>query len=249
MMRMMRRLCAALLLAALLSAAAGLAEEDFSACTYAELVALRERLEAEMRTRPEFTTALSEGQYVAGRDIPAGTYTLTLNREDVERDYVEYYVYETQSMYAYDVGRLWLGDMPLKEGRLGMDASVTVDLYAGYCLVAYRNGLNLLLLDALEAAPGGGELPEGTLVPIGYYTVGEEIPAGTYAVHYGGRATARFRVYDTMEEAKNDFSDEEVLLIVSAAEPFGTAYLKEGQIVRVEYNDVIMKRRADLVFD
>lgn len=247
--KMWTRIALALLLVWALALPA-LAEGDFSALSFDELLEIKRGLEEELLTRPEYEgRALSEGEYIAGKDIPAGTYSLALNPVDAERDYVDYYVYETQGMYAYDVDRLWLGDMPLKQGRLKAGASATVDLYEGYCLVAYRNGISIRQEGKLADPDEDYEAPEGTLVPVGVYTVGEEIPAGTYTVHFAGKATARYRVYATMEDAQNDFSDEEVMLMVSGVNPSGTVYLKEGQVVRVEYNDVIMKKSEGLVFD
>lgn len=244
-------LIAALLIALMALMTPALAEEDLSGYRFDELLALQSSLEEELLSRPEYVgKALSEGDYVAGKDFPAGTYELTLNRVDAESDSVHYYVYETHGMYKYDVDRYWLGDMPLKEGRLDENGSVVVDLYDGYCLVAYYNGINIALRGGLEGNPNDGyEQPDGTVVPVGFYTVGEEIPAGTFSVMYAGKASARYRVYGSMEDAKNDFADENVAIIVSNINPSGTVYLKEGQVVRVEYNDVIMKKSDGLVFD
>lgn len=226
------------------------AEDDFSSYSFDELIETKEKLENELMTRPEYLLSLPEGSYIAGTDLPVGKYSISLNQVDSDRDSVSYYVYETKDMYNYDVDRLFLGDMPIKEGGLEAGSSVTVDLYDGYCLVAYRNGLNVQCSGTLEEKPDDTyEIPDGTSIPTGFYTVGDEIPEGQYSVYYGGKASSRYRVYSTMEEAQNDFSDELSEIILSSTNTSGMVSLKNGQVVRVEYNDVIMKKSEGFVFD
>lgn len=52
---------------------------DLSAYSYEELEALKSRIEAEMKTRPEWPGVyVPAGVYVVGEDIPEGTYSVRL---------------------------------------------------------------------------------------------------------------------------------------------------------------------------
>lgn len=234
-----------------MSGNAVLASEDFSSYTYDELLELRQALDDELLSRPEYVQkSFSSGEYIAGEDLPAGEYTLTLKQEDPEFDRVDYYVYETKDMYSYDVNRLFLGDMPIKEGSLKADSTATVNLYEGYCLVIRYNGVNVQQTGKLEGNPNDTyEVPDGTLIPAGFYTVGVEIPEGIYTAYYSGDTTTRFRIYRSMEEASNDFVNEEFELILSLTNPSGPVTLEEGHVIRIEYSDVIMTKREAFTFD
>lgn len=52
----------------------------------------------------------------------------------------------------------------------------------------------------------GYAVPTGTTIPKGNYTIGEEIPAGTYKIFFGGSTTSRVRVFQDANEASNTFN-------------------------------------------
>ena len=53
------------------------AAEDLSSMTYDQLVALRDQINAEIVSRPEWKEVeVPLGQWVVGKDIPAGTYRI-----------------------------------------------------------------------------------------------------------------------------------------------------------------------------
>lgn len=54
------------------------AAEDLSTFSFDELIALREKLNAEIMSRPEWKQVeVPGGQWIVGKDIPAGIYSIT----------------------------------------------------------------------------------------------------------------------------------------------------------------------------
>lgn len=115
---------------------------DFSGYTLEELLTIRDDLTDEIASRPAgkrwcwapANTRLDE-------DLAAGVYTFKFVQngdKDVTRS--DYYVYENESMYKYDIDRLWLGDMPRVEGSLKGDGETRISLYPGEYLSIRYNG-------------------------------------------------------------------------------------------------------------
>ena len=239
----------------LLTACAGvsLAEPvaiDFSDYSFEELTQIKADLMEEIAKRPEGEKmTLGSGQYRIGEDLPAGVYSFKFVQngdKDVSR--TDYYVYENESMYKYDVDRLWLGDMPRLEGALKGDGATRISLYSGELLCIRYNGAEVERIgDAVERETGY-EAPSGTTIPKGNYTVGEEIPAGTYNIYYNGESTARVRVFQDAEEADNIFNEGREA-ILDESSPESTVTLKEGNVLRVEYTPVIMTKSDGFSFD
>ena len=74
----MKKLLSVILAALILTSAAALAEVDLSGMSYAELLALRNQVQQELITRPEWKeVTVPPGLWTVGEDIPAGSYTLT----------------------------------------------------------------------------------------------------------------------------------------------------------------------------
>ncbi len=106
---------------------------DFSGYSLEELLEIRENLTNEISSRPGGEKmVLGSGQYKIGDDLPAGVYTFKfVQNGDSDVSRTEYYVYENESMYKYDIDRLWLGDMPRVEGSLKGDGAPRISLYPG----------------------------------------------------------------------------------------------------------------------
>ena len=115
---------------------------DFSGYTLEELLTIRDDLTDEIASRPGGEKmVLGTGQYKIGEDLAAGVYTFKFVQngdKDVTRS--DYYVYENESMYKYDIDRLWLGDMPRVEGSLKGDGETRISLYPGEYLSLRYNG-------------------------------------------------------------------------------------------------------------
>ena len=95
---------------------------------------------------------------------------------------------------------------------------------------------------------GNYDVPSGTTIPKGNYTIGEEIPAGTYKIYFGGSTTSRVRVFQDADEASNTFNKgKETILDWNNTE--GTVTLSDGNILRVEYTPIIMTKGGGFTFD
>ena len=216
---------------------------DFSEYTLEELLEIRALLEEEIASRPggEKMT-LGQGTYKIGEDIPAGIYVLRyIQNGDSSITRTDYYVYENESMYKYDVDRLWLGDLPRVQGSLKGDGETRISLYSGEYLVIYYNGAEVARVGNAPDRKDDYVVPTGTTIPKGEYTIGEEIPAGTYKIMFSGTSTSRVRVFRDAEEAGNMFNKGKEF-ILDATNPEGTVTLAEGNIFRVEYTPIIMTK-------
>lgn len=115
---------------------------DFSGYTLEELLQIKTDLSNELASRPGAEQMiLTPGDYTIGEDFPAGVYSfrfLQNGDEEVERS--DYYVYENESMYRYDVDRWWLGDLPRLDGSLKGTADTKLTLYSGELLSIRYNG-------------------------------------------------------------------------------------------------------------
>ncbi len=238
-----------LLFTALHASLAEKAAIDFTGYSLEELIQMKADLMDEIAKRPGGEkTVLGAGQYTIGGDLPAGIYSFKYVQngdKDVER--TDYYVYENESMYKYDVDRLWLGDMPRVEGSLKGDGETRISLYPGEYLSLRYNGAEVErvgnVTERVKQDP-----PSGTNIPKGNYTIGEEIPAGTYKVYYNGNNTARVRVFKDFEESDNMFNDGKET-ILNESNPEGTVILSDGNILRVEYTSIIMTKGSGFTFD
>lgn len=235
----------------LLSAAlAETAALDFTGYSLEELLQIKADLMEEIAKRPggEDMT-LGAGQYRIGEDLPAGVYSFKFvqnGRKSVER--TDYYVYENESMYRYDVDRLWLGDMPRLEGYLEGNGETRISLYPGEYLSLRYNGAEIERVGNVTEQTHDYEAPSGTTIPKGSYTVGEEIPAGTYRIYYNGKSTARVRVFQDAEEASNSFNHGKET-ILDESNPEGIVTLTDGNVFRVEYTPIIMTKGGGFSFD
>lgn len=115
---------------------------DFSGYSLEELLEIRSNLADEIASRPGGEKmVLGSGQYKIGEALPAGVYTFKfVQNGDSDVTRTDYYVYENESMYKYDVDRLWLGDMPRVEGSFKGDGETRISLYPGEYLSLRYNG-------------------------------------------------------------------------------------------------------------
>ena len=89
-MKLKRIFCVFLILC-ILPVCAFASDLDLSEMTYDELYALKEKITAEMATRPEAQTiTLTAGFYQVGVDIPAGTYTMRCGKSEYDFVVVSY---------------------------------------------------------------------------------------------------------------------------------------------------------------
>lgn len=226
------------------------ADFDFSGYSYDELIGVKEQLDAEIATRPEAgERILQPGQYVVGKDIAPGVYDLGFVPAEEDDTYTNWYIYDTKQMYDYDVGRLFLGDLPRDEGRVKEGSSVKVELFDGDYFVIYRSAASIVRTGNVTPVESNYTAPEGTSVPTGIYIVGEEIPEGKYTIYFNGIAPSRVRTYSNPEDATNDFKDPEFEAVLADYNTSVEINLKACYAFRLEYNNVIMKKSEGFVFD
>lgn len=223
---------------------------DFTGYSLEELLEIREQLAEEIAKRPGGEKmSLGAGQYKIGEDLPAGIYTFKLVQNgDADVSRTDYYVYENESMYKYDTDRLWLGDMPRVDGSLKGEGETRISLYPGEYLSLRYNGVEITRVGNVSERDNGYVVPTGTTIPKGNYTIGEEIPAGTYNIYFAGTTTSRVRVFQDANEASNTFNKgKETILDWNSTE--GTVTLSEGNILRIEYTPIIMTKGGGFTFD
>lgn len=73
----MKKLFALVLVSMILASAAALADVDLSDLSYTDLLALRDQVQAELISRPEWKqVTVPGGTWTVGEDIPAGSYSI-----------------------------------------------------------------------------------------------------------------------------------------------------------------------------
>lgn len=218
---------------------------DFSSYTLEELLEIRAELVEEISKRPGGEQmVLGAGQYVIGEGLPAGIYTFKfVQNGDEDYAWTAYYVYENASMYKYDVDRLCLGDMPRVEGSLQGDGETQVILYPGEYLNLRYNGAEISRIGNAPDRSNDYVVPAGTTIPKGNYTIGAEIPAGTYKIYYSGTTTSRVCVFQDSEHKKG------IEIVLNADNHEGMITLVDGNILRVEYTPIIMAKSSGFTFD
>lgn len=249
----MKKFLSLILLVALFAtipAAVAEASFDFTSYSFDELIGIKEQLDAELATRPEYgERILQPGQYVVGKDIAQGIYDVGFVPAEEEDTYTNWYIYDTKQMYDYDVSRLYLGDLPRNEGRVQEGSSVKVELFAGDYFVINRSAASIVRTGNAVPVESDYTAPEGTSIPTGIYIIGEEIPEGKYTIYFNGQAPSRVRTYANPEDATNDFKDPEFEAVLANYNTSVEANLKAGYAFRLEYNNVIMKKSEGFVFN
>ena len=211
-----------------------------------ELITAEKIAEELFLSRPYLSRKFKEE---TGESLPAGVYSFKfVQNGDSDVSRTDYYVYESESMYKYDIDRLWLGDMPRVEGDFMGDGETRISLYPGEYLSLRYNGAEVARVGNVSERGNGYTAPAGTTIPKGNYTIGEEIPAGTYKIYFSGTTTSRVRVFQDSQEASNTFNKgKETILDWDNTE--GIVTLSEGNILRIEYTPIIMTKGGGFSFD
>ena len=146
----------------------------------------------------------------------------------------------------YVQGKGWVAAKDLHINDKG-DGETRISLYPGEYLSLRYNGAEIARVGNVSER-GNYDVPSGTTIPKGNYTIGEEIPAGTYKIYFGGSTTSRVRVFQDADEASNTFNKgKETILDWNNTE--GTVKLSDGNILRVEYTPIIMTKGGGFTFD
>lgn len=85
--------------------------------------------------------------------------------------------------------------MPRVEGSLKGDGETRISLYPGEYLSIRYNGAEIERVGNVSDRGSNYTVPSGTTIPKGNYTIGDEIPTGTYKIFFSGTTTSRVRVF------------------------------------------------------
>lgn len=209
-------------------------EPDLTTLSVDELMALRQKINAELMTRPEAEDMILEaGEYLVGKDIKPGSYYAIPASGGTQG--VEVFTDSTMSTNI----RYYHCDNTFYEVQ-----KITLD--EGNYVVVYGP-----VLMNLTGFPDYHIPLEGTDVPVGVYEIGVEIPAGKYSLYCNG-AQANIYVCKSREGAISDpykdrlyyehldWRDDNRLISV--------LYLEEGNWFVISDSPVIMKK-STAVFD
>ncbi len=173
MKKMMALVLSILVLLAGFTTAMAVGTIDFSGYSLEELLEISSDLADEIASRPGGEKiVLGAGQYKIGESLPAGVYSFKfVQNGDSDVSRTDYYVYESESMYKYDIDRLWLGDMPRVEGDFMGDGETRISLYPGEYLSLRYNGAEVARVGNVSERGNGYTAPAGTTIPKGNYTI------------------------------------------------------------------------------
>ena len=224
---------------------------DYSGLDYDSLYAIKQAVDLEFYSRPEAEPIkMAEGSYIAGVDIKPGRYYVMMN-EPGSYSYARIHVYESRAKYDERPSGYYGEYLSDYYAILG-EAPISISFEEGN-FILIDNGNTLFSVS--EFSPEDYyqyEPPEGTIVPVGSYTVGEDgdIPVATFTVYAGDISGGEIKIYYDIKTFKDEGSwhlGYDKHIEVSATES-DSVVLEEGYVVYVE-KPVIMKRQAKLVFD
>ena len=221
---------------------------DLSSIDYPSLRELKERVDREYFSRPETgLTLLTVGAYECGTDFLPGAYYIGIS-EPTEDYSAMIFLYKNIKDYqnGSDYGRLSyvLGNPP---ERIIFEKGNVLQIYSGSACIS---------VSPFSSGEGYNyEPPAGTLVPVGTYTVGDDIPAAQYTAYSKTVNGGKINVYPSLEShqwasmysevvEEGDYLDYEITTLSPAA-----ITLVEGNIVEIE-KDIIMikKEKVQLSF-
>ncbi len=239
-----------ILLMLCLNLSANAEKTDLTTMDYDSLLLLNQEINMELRSRPESKSfILTEGQYIVGKDIKPGKYYVMIT-EPAEESVIlgnlrVISIYKDKAAYERQTGSLF-SETWLSQFRFSFDGN--------YKTIYFEDGYYFTLTDSLtfSSIPFSKEdlwkidVPKGTLIPAGVYTVGNEIPAGEYELYPGELTGGDLYLYYNEYSYKNDgsyhFNSDKhyELKVFKTLKPM-SIYLEDGYIILAE-NDVIMKK-------
>lgn len=230
---------------------------DIASMDYDSLLALKQKVDLEFHSRPEAAPqTLKPGQYTVGSDIKVGKYYVIF-AEPGSRSSCDYLLFTDKSTYTEAL------KAPVEERRKNLlsygsirasDRSVYFDLQEGNYIVIDGASLKIGVNDFDDEEYFTYTTPEGTVVPRGTYTVGEEIPAGSYTAYSYDLNGASIYIYSSAKALADDQSssigwdaDMKISLGINDDTKSSIFKLSEGNVVIVK-NAVVMKKNAAFNF-
>ena len=232
-----------------------LGETEFSELPFDDLLTLKKSVDLEYASRPESEgIMLYSGTYVVGTDIKPGHYfAASVEPNDINTGaylsiYEDMETFNREEEFYHKLAKYYefcgLGDQP---ESIILDAGNVIFLEYGSVL--------------LKSEPFDPEKyytyipPEGTIVPPGTYTVGDDIPVGKYNAYPATLSGGEFKVL--IRVIGDDGSSSLVtkngmysytFIGVRKNQKYEPLDLEEGDILEVR-NSIVMKKQPKLVFD
>lgn len=230
---------------------------DIGEMDYDSLLALKQEVDLEIDSRPEAEPfVINPGKYVVGSDMKSGKY-FVIFAEPVNRTYCEYMLFPDKLTFTAAL------ETPLEErskylmyrGRINaLDRSTYIDFQEGSYLITEGASIKLSVTDFDDADYFTYTAPEGTVVPLGTYIVGEEIPAGSYTAYPYDTQGAKIYIYKSAEVLAADQSssigweaDAKIYLSIIGDDSSAIFKLAEGNIIIID-NVVVMTKNAAFDF-
>lgn len=230
---------------------------DYSKMDYDSLLALKQEVDLELHSRPEASPKiLNPGQYTVGSDIKAGKYNVIFEGPGSSRN-CEFALFSDKSAFAASLAA------PAGERRnhvllygsiRASDRSMVINLQEGNYLITEGASIKLSVTDFDNEDYYSYTAPEGTIVPLGTYTVGKEIPAGSYTAYPYYLEGAEIIIYKNAEtlaaeKYMNIHSDADTTIYLGITSDRRSSIFKldEGNIAIIE-NAVVMTKNAALFF-
>lgn len=230
---------------------------SIAAMDYDSLLALKQEVDLEFYSRPEAAPqTLSPGQYTVGSDIKAGKYNVIF-AEPGSRNYCNLMVFTDKSTFTASLeapAGERLKFLIYYESINASDRSMYIDLQEGNYLITEGASIKISVTDFDDEDYFSYTAPEGTVVPLGTYTVGEEIPAGSYIAYPYDTSGATIYIYSSAEVLAADQlswmgsdADATIRLGIASDESSSIFKLSEGNIIIIK-SAVVMKKSAALFF-
>lgn len=239
----MKRFVVALLALMLFMSSAMAEGINLSEMPYEDLADLKKKIEIEFNARPEaepFT--LQPGGYIVGKDLKAGDYYIMVDEYRLNQPCVSWYgVYSDVNAYKADEEKLSYGYIDLTDNilKLTLENENYLQIRDFPILFSIR--------ELSESEWRVYTIPEGTYVPAGLYTIGEDIPAGKYKVYMATLEGYDIFVYEDQDAYtdKNYMNRLETMVIWSDhVLPLGVV---DGNVVKIN-KDVIMVKQEKPAF-
>ena len=230
---------------------------DIGAMEYDSLLALKQEVDLELNSRPEAEPfVINPGKYVVGSDIKPGKYSVIF-AEPINRMYCEYMLFPdkltfTSALEAPDEER---NKYLIYRGIIrAIDRSTYIDFQEGNYLITEGASIKLSVTDYDDSDYFTYTAPEGAVVPLGTYTVGEEIPAGSYTAYPYDTKGVKIYIYKSAEVLAADQdsiigwkADAKINLSIIGNDSSAIFKLDEGNIIIID-NVVVMTKNAAFDF-
>ena len=214
---------------------------NFTLMSFDELEAIKLAVDNEYYSRPESSgIRLNVGTYTVGIDIKPGHYYAAMVEPDFTSSNTFMSIYTDAETFAAQ--KPYYTDLAKFAGYFFLSQDPQIIVLEENNIVSITNGSLLLKsslfnpLDYYKYDP-----PEGTFVSRGTYTVGVEIPSGTYIVYPG---TVNGGVYKIKKIVDDKEKSSSASLYIRKEVDCNKIVLEDGDVLEVTYSIVMAIPKA-----